>query len=151
MSVADTLNAITGAATALGVAVAAWQLWLNTRQSRVTFEDALTREYRDIAQHLPLQALLGEPLNETDLENSLHLFYRYIDLTNEQLFLRQRRRIGSYTWRNWRDGITMNMSLPVFQQAWSALSKKPVKRFSELGRAMDERFTKDPRQWSQTH
>lgn len=41
-----------------------WQLWLTRRQAVVAFEDGLAREYREIAQRLPVAALLGEKIED---------------------------------------------------------------------------------------
>jgi hypothetical protein len=55
----DTLTTISSFATAIGVLIAAWQLWRTHRQSITTFEDSLACEYRELAATLPIKALTG--------------------------------------------------------------------------------------------
>ncbi len=147
MNWADTIGLITSAVTAVGVLVAAWQLTLSKRQSRTQFEDNLAREYREIAHKFPVKALLGESLGEDEYAESFHLFYHYIDLTNEQIFLRQKNRVSKSTWENWRDGIKSNMSLPVLSQAWAEIKSKSPSRFEELRHLEEGNFKGDPRKW----
>ena len=128
----NTLTAISSLATAIGVFVAAWQLWLAHRQSITTFEDSLAREYRELAAKLPTKALLGEPLTEQEYREHFDEFYRYIDLSNEQAFLHQCGRIRSATWQFWRDGIASNLRRPAFRRAWSEVCSRAGSDFSEL-------------------
>ena len=60
----EIFTSIPHVATAIGVCLAAWQLWQAHRQSVTTFEDSFAREYRELAATLPTKALLGEPLSE---------------------------------------------------------------------------------------
>jgi hypothetical protein len=108
-------------ATAAGVVVAAWQLFLAKQQARSQFEDDLTTQYRHIVNKIPLEALLGQPLTDAQLVESLRFFYEYFDLSNEQAFLFKRGRIRSDTWGTWREGIEQHMARPAFRQAWLRL------------------------------
>jgi hypothetical protein len=128
----DLLTTISGVATAIGVLVAAWQLWLAHRQSATTFEDSLAREYRELAATLPTKALLGEELTEEEYRESFDEFYRYFDLSNEQAFLRQRKRIRKSTWKFWLDGIGANLRRPAFGRAWIEVCSRPTAEFFEL-------------------
>lgn len=62
---------IANIATAVGVLLAAWQLWLSRKQSITTFEDSFSREYRELAAKLPTKALLGQPLSEDKYKGTL--------------------------------------------------------------------------------
>lgn len=42
--------------------VAIYQVWRNTEQSKTTFEDSISKEYRDISQNIPYNALIGKSL-----------------------------------------------------------------------------------------
>ena len=94
-----------------------------------------------------MKALLGEQLDHDEYAKSFHLFYHYIDLTNEQIFLRQKGRVSKATWENWRDGVKSNMSLPALSQAWAEIKSKSPSRFEELRRLERDHFTGDPRKW----
>lgn len=75
-------------ATALAVLMAAWQLYRGTLQNRTNFEDELSREYRELARSIPVKVHLGEVLSPEEFEQAFPRLYQYIDLTNEQIFLR---------------------------------------------------------------
>lgn len=121
MTPAEYLAAAANVATAVGVLVAAWQLYLAKGQAESQFEDSLNAEYRTLLQQLPLNALLGRHLEATELSAHLAVFYRYFDLSNEQAFLAARGRVRPNTWANWRDGIEQNLARPGFRQAWCEL------------------------------
>jgi hypothetical protein len=121
--------------TASGVFVAASALGLSVRQARTSFEDGLAREYRQIAQELPVGALLGEPGDPPGSEafvETLDRFYRYVDLTNEQIFLRKRGRIRQSTWRDWAVGINGNLDRAQFKAAWAYIAERSPDDFDEL-------------------
>ncbi len=82
------LNTALAAITAAGIIVAAWQLIVTKRQAVTTFEDTIAREYRELANRLPTDALLGEELCEEKYKRAFDEFYHYFDLSNEQVFLR---------------------------------------------------------------
>ena len=128
----EIFTAIPHVATAIGVCLAAWQLWQAHRQSVTTFEDSFAREYRELAATLPTKALLGEPLSEDEHQQYFDEFYHYFDLCNEQVFLNQRRRITPATWKFWYDGIASNLRRPAFKRAWSEIAAKANDDFSEL-------------------
>lgn len=123
---------VSSVATPLGVAVAAWQLWLAQRQAKTSFEDSIVKEYRELAATLPTKALLGETLTDTEQDAALEEFYRYFDLCNHQIFLHERKRITARTWRFWRDGIESNMRRPAFQRAWADVCARANGDFAEL-------------------
>ena len=57
-------------------------------------------------------ALLRDALSEEDVNANLDDFYHCVDLSNEQVFLRQQGRIREATWVNWRAGIQTNLGRP---------------------------------------
>ena len=109
------LETIASIATAGGVVVAAWQLWKSRLQANTTFEDEFTREYREIVKGIPMAALVGQEVADEDYSNIRELVYNYIDLSNEQTFLRQLGRVRTNAWHYWREGMETNLkalSLP---------------------------------------
>ena len=80
------ITTVASVATAFGVLFAWWQIRLAKQQAITQFEDGLAREYRNIAQKIPVKALLGDEIEEKAYEKALDDFYHYIDLTNEQVF-----------------------------------------------------------------
>src|SRR5260221_14273042 len=109
----DYVQVVASLATALGIFIAGWQLYLTKRQAVTQFEDQLTAQYREIARRIPLRALLGEGIDEALYEKVLPEFYHYFDLSNEQAFLHEKGRITRRTWMNWREGIEQNLRRPV--------------------------------------
>jgi hypothetical protein len=134
-------------ATAIGVLMAWWQIRLAKQQATTQFEDTIAREYREIALRLPVKALLGEQLDDDQHNEELENFYHYIDLTNEEIFLRLQNRVGLQTWSNWRDGIRSNLSKPAFKTAWDEIKRRAPDNFSELRRLEKSDFKDDPREW----
>ncbi|OYY95072.1 MAG: hypothetical protein B7Y41_05855 [Hydrogenophilales bacterium 28-61-23] len=118
----EDLTPIANIATAVGVAVTAWQLRQSKQQSITTFEDAFAREYRELAAKLPTKALLGKPLTHKEYCDAFDEFYHYVDLCNTQVFHHQEGRISDKTWKYWRDGMETNLSRPAFERAWSEIA-----------------------------
>ena len=108
----------------------------------------MANQYRDIIKDIPVKALLGEELNPKEMDESLMSFYRYVDLTNEQICLRQQNRISEHTWENWRDGIKTLMTMPAFNDAWTKIQEKSITRFDELRRLEKNGFRDDPQDWA---
>jgi hypothetical protein len=128
----DFITASASVATALGVFLAAVQLWQATRQATTQFEDGLNSQYREIARRLPVAALLGETLSEDDYQSALPHFYHYFDLSNEQAFLHLKGRVRPSTWANWLEGIQQNLGRPSFDRAWREISQRAPDSFNEL-------------------
>lgn len=125
---------IGGVFTAVAAVAAAWQLWLMHRQSTTSFEDALAREYRELASTLPISALLGEAISDELHREKLDEFYRYFDLCNSQVFLHDRGRVSDATWAFWEEGIRSNMKRPAFARAWNDIASRAGEDFAELRR-----------------
>jgi len=147
MMTASNWTAVGPIATALAVLIAAWQLYRGTLQARTNFEDELSREYRDLARSIPVKAHLGEVLSPEEFEQTLQALYQYIDLTNEQIFLRMNGRISKATWINWQDGIKSNLKRPAFAKAWALIKKGAIGSFTELKKLEEREFSDDPRKW----
>jgi len=130
-----------------GVLFAGWQLFLTKRQAITSFEDSVSREFREIAQRIPVKALLGEALSAAELTEAPDEFYHYIDLSNEQVFLRLNGRVSKATWRNWADGISSLLRRPAFRAAWEEIKAKAPDSFEELRLLEAHEFQADPRTW----
>ena len=135
-------------ATAVGVLLAAWQLRRSAVQSRTDFEDRVSEEYRRISQRIPVDALLGNSLPPEQQRECLPVFYQYVDLTNEQVFLRMTRRISKQTWTNWRDGIRSHLQRPAFSTAWAEIKVRAHENFHELRLLEKSNFEGDPATWT---
>jgi len=120
-------------ATVVFVIVALWQIMLVRKQSTTTFEDNLSKQYRKIMESIPTDVWLGselKTLGEEKLDRCRDAMYRYIDLSNEQAFLHNKKRVCDETWTEWSDGIKSNMKLPAFQEVGPRL-RLSVQRVSQ--------------------
>jgi len=141
------LNTLAAVGSTVGIIIAARQLNITKKQAVTAFEDGITREYRELASRLPTGALLGEALTDEQHRESFDEFYHYFDLSNEQIFLRQRGRLSPATWDYWRDGISSNIRRPAFARAWAEISERSNGDFDELRRLIAADFKVDPKSW----
>jgi hypothetical protein len=148
VNIPNWITSIATAITALGVMLAWRQIAQAKEQAISTFEDALNAQYREIAQRLPIEALLGEPLEENARREFLKEFYSYIDFTNEEVFLRRRGRVSRETWNDWLEGIKWNLTRPAFAAAWTEIKQRSPESFNDLRRLEKESFCSDPAKWS---
>ncbi len=118
--------------TAVGVLAAVVQIRFNQRQARTTFEDSLAATYRQLIAELPVAVMLGKTLDPIDTEAALPTFYRYFDLCNEQVFLRETHRVSASTWAQWREGIATNVGRAAFLAAWRAIESDIPGEFREF-------------------
>lgn len=146
----ELLTAAASLATAIGVIVAAYQIRLTRQLSRTQFEDDLTKQFREIIRRIPIEALLGEELSEEAYDRTRDDFFRYIDLSNEQVFLRRNDRISARTWKLWCEGIKAFLSRPAFGRAWGEFKDKSPDTFKELRRLEREDFKIDPYEWGKS-
>jgi hypothetical protein len=145
---ASVISAFATCVAAVGVWYARRQLQTSREISQLQFEDSLAKEYRDLANHIPPKALLGSELSDDEYTKAFDDIFHYIDLSNEQVYLRVRNRIGKDVWENWRDGIKTNLSLPAFGRAWNEIKEKSGS-FQELRRLEKEEFKLDPCEWNE--
>jgi hypothetical protein len=118
-----TIGAIGAVATAIAVFIAIAELRAAKDNARTAFEDDLSREYRSIIGQLPAEAFYAEGDAFTPDDEARRAFYRYIDLSNEQLFLARNRRVSPKTAEQWMDGIRGNLEkLPAFKSAWGNIA-----------------------------
>ncbi|HYD02141.1 MAG TPA: hypothetical protein VEB22_13020 [Phycisphaerales bacterium] len=128
----QTIASLTGIATSTSMIIAYRQLKLATRNSQLTFEDALAREYRQIGSRVPLRAVLGEDLSDAAIEAALPEFFWYFDLSNQQVFLRRNDRVSDLAWGVWAEGIRANMARPAFAKAWRTIAEAQPSLFADL-------------------
>jgi len=147
VNIKDFVDIAAKLAAAGGIFVAAWQLWRTKQQARTSFEDQLVREYRQLARKIPVAALLDQELQKDEFLEVRELIYNYIDLTNEQVFLRQIGRVSKETWQYWLDGIKSNFSRQIFDRVWTEVKAEVPESFQELRRLEKEAFASDPKRW----
>ena len=131
----------------IGVVVALIQIWRNAEQSKTTFEDSLTKEYREIIRKMPYKAFVSEILNSEEENEAFNEIFNYMDLCNEQIFLRMSRRVRKKTWLNWQEGMKTNFFLPIFDTASKKVFDKMVNNFNELRKVKKLKYNTDPKKW----
>jgi hypothetical protein len=143
----DEVAAIGSIATAAAVIVAVVELWLNRRQAKSAFEGQLVDQYRQIVAGVPVKALLGGELDDDEFDHALPHLFRYIDLCNEQVFLRNEGRIRPKTWDEWEPGLVANFKRPVFRRAWGYVNDEVRENghddFSQLRKLLREKGLAD--------
>jgi hypothetical protein len=133
--------------TTLAVLIAAWQVRRGRQQAITDFEDDLSREYRELARAIPVSVHLGVEVTNEEFNAIFSRLYQYIDLSNQQVFLRMSGRINENTWQQWADGIRSTMRQPAFSRAWTEVSSKAPNRFTELRLLEKSNYQEDPRDW----
>ena len=145
------ISALAAVVSAAGVFLVRSQLQSTKSIAQLQFEDALEKEYRDLAARIPTGALIGGELSSRQYRAAFDEFFRYFDLSKKQVMLRKQGRIGDSTWKNWRSGIQFNLSLPGFKKAWTDVKEKTCLQksefFSELRKLEEENFQFDPKSW----
>jgi len=138
---------ISNVVTACGVLLAAWSLWMARSLSQSSFEDGLAKEYRELVRDIPVDVLLGREVEPEKAIKVRELVFNYLDLTNEQAYLRCKGRIRKSTWYEWAEGARFNLSLPMFHAVWEEVKQEAPDMFTELRRLEAENFEVDPRCW----
>jgi hypothetical protein len=103
---------------ALGLIFSRKQLKLAEKQLKQSFEERFNAEYRSILKDLPYQAFMGTTFEIEKYEEYLPAFFRYFDLSNEECFLNNNKKIEPDTWAEWRSGIIWNFKFEAFRKAW---------------------------------
>lgn len=111
-----------------GVFLAYLQVRAAKQYAQTSFEDELSREYRSIVGQLPSSAFYLDSDIELD-DETRRAFYRYFDLSNEQLFLVRQGRVSESIAEQWRDGIQGNLALPKFRAGWEEIATKVPANF----------------------
>jgi hypothetical protein len=134
-AVLNVVQAGASVATVIAVFFVWQQITLARKQATTTFEDSLSEQYRKIMESIPTDIWLGSELKALDdgqRSRCRDAIYRYIDLSNEQAFLHDKKRITDDTWTQWRDGIKYNLRLPAFEEVWIEVKEKCPASFKEL-------------------
>src|SRR3989304_7289824 len=138
------LNTIASIATAVGVIIAAWQLWESRQLAQTTFEDSLDKQYRSLVMQIPVDVLIGKPVLDEKKQEVREIIYNYLDLCNEQAYLRKKKRIRKARWNDWSEGIRDNISKPAFKEVWEEIKREAPSTFSSLMQLEKNGFDCDP-------
>jgi len=137
-------DSIASIATAIGVGIAAWQIWESRKLNSAAFEDSFDQQYRELSYAIPVDALLGKQLDKAQENEAREAVYNYLDLCNEQVYQRAKKRVSKERWREWVLGIELNLSRPFFKQVWSEVKQSTPGFFSFLEALEKGAFKIDP-------
>lgn len=140
-------DTVASLATAVGVGIAAWQIWETKKLAGAAFEDSFDKQYRELSFSIPVNALLGKPLADEEKSRARESVYNYLDLCNEQIFQRTKNRISEDRWDEWALGIKDNIVRPFINEVWQEVKKSAPGSFSFLERLESEKFESDPTEW----
>jgi len=141
------LNLIVSLATMFGVLIAAIQLRASSKIAQAQFEDSIDQQYRDLARGIPVDALIGKSVLDSQKDMTRELIYNYLDLSNEQIFLRKKKRVKKDTWADWCAGMEANLSKPEFEKVWLEIKTHSPKTFTFLEKLENDSFKGDPAKW----
>lgn len=140
-------ESLSSIATAVGVVIAAWQIWEGRQLSAAKFEDSFDQQYRSLSYDIPVDALIGKSIKEDEEKKARESVYNYLDLCNEQIFQRHKKRISKDRWHEWKTGIKQNLDRVFFKKTWSEIKKEAGGTFSYLERLETEQYKIDPVKW----
>lgn len=141
----ESITSITASiATAIGVGIAAWQIRESRKLSSASFEDSFDQQYRELSYKIPVDALLGKNLDEAKEADAREAAYNYLDLCNEQVYQRSKKRVSSERWHEWASGIEHNLSRPFFRKVWEEVKQSSPGLFSFLEELEKHEFKVDP-------
>jgi len=138
-------SAVGSIATAIGVLFGAWQIRLSKKQAQAEFEDHLDQQYRTLSMELPVDVLIGKEPKVGEEERVRELVYNYLDLSNEQVYLRAKGRITRLTWEIWCSGMQAHLERPAFNRVFVEISG--ACGFSYLRRLVSSDYKSDPVNW----
>ena len=138
------LDTIASIVTAVGVGIAAWQIWESRKLAQTSFEDSLDQQYRSLVMQIPVDALLGRSIPSPKKQEVREIIYNYLDLCNEQAYLRKKKRVTKSRWKEWNEGIRDNIKKPAFKEIWEEVKKEAPTTFSSLTELENSGFTCDP-------
>ncbi|MEQ1922256.1 MAG: hypothetical protein ABL952_07080 [Pyrinomonadaceae bacterium] len=147
MNAFEIITLLSSLATTVGVFFAWYQIRRTGDLHRIQFEDSLSREYRELIQKIPVKALLGKELSDQEFTDARPFLFHYLNLTNDQIFLRSKNRVSAETWNDWSTGIKVNMALPAVARMWSEV-EIDSKNFLELRQLIKNGYEGDPQLWT---
>lgn len=140
-------STLTSLATVAWIFIAAWELNQSRLLAKSTFEDSFDEKYRQLAFDIPVDALLSKKVSRAKREIARESVYNYFDLSNEQTYLRTKKRVSYNRWKEWSTWIQQNLKRPFFQEILKEVEADSYETFSYLERLIAEDFKNDPAKW----
>ena len=96
---------------------------------------------------IPVNALIGKSVADESKQAVREQIYNYLDLCNEQVYLRKKKRICYSRWVDWCAGVKENLEKPAFREVWEEIKKESPQTFSFLTQLEVQSFKCDPAKW----
>ncbi|MGF1719670.1 hypothetical protein L4D20_06435 [Vibrio kyushuensis] len=141
--ISDVATAIAAVIAAISLGVSAFQTRLSRRIAETAFEDSIDQQYRELAKEIPVDVLIDRCTEVNS--DTREVIFNYLDLCNQQVYLRAKGRISDDRWVDWCDGIQENLVKSAFLSVWTEVQDKAS--FSYLNRLENESFKSDPLRW----
>jgi hypothetical protein len=123
----EEINFISGIATSLGVILILLQLGQTSKIEKTRFENEMVMRYIRIINLITFEIMYldeSEKYFDEEVKRKLDEFYKYFDLTNQELYLITNDEIRKKTAEEWIKGIKELMGLASFSKAWELIVKK---------------------------
>lgn len=118
------LGDLASLATAIGLAIAIWQLRQQQLLARAQFEESLVSRYWDILDRLTVEARLGR--GQAFSEDDRRAAHSYFKLADEEIYLAtKQKKIRPGTWATWQEGISSTMRREPFAGEWLRVCQDP--------------------------
>lgn len=144
------VSMIASVATTVGIFLALLQLRQNRKLKETEFSDSLDREYRNIIKKFPYQVLAGLRVSDRTQSHLMDDYYRYFDFCNSEISMRKEGRLSRSAWENIRQGISYDISRPMFSEALAKVVGDNEEIFEELRTLSRLDFKGDPRKWNRS-
>lgn len=141
--ISDIATAIAAVIAAISLGVSAFQTRLSRRIAETAFEDSIDQQYRELAKEIPVDVLIDSCTQVCT--RTREVIFNYLDLCNQQVYLRAKGRISADRWADWCEGIQENLGKRAILSVWSEVRDKAS--FSYLHRLECEHFKVDPLRW----
>ncbi len=149
MNWVEIITLLSSLATTVGVFFAWYQIRRAGDLHRTQFEDSLSKEYRELIPKIPIKVFIGKDLTPDEYDAAKPVLFHYLNLTNDQIFLRSKKRISEAVWNDWRDGIEHNLkNIKAIRELWGEI-KENSKNFYELRKLEENEFVGDPAEWDE--
>ena len=118
-------DAVTAAATIIGLGFVATQLYFLLKQLRLQQYIEYTKRYQEIALNFPesineASFLFGD-LTKNERDKTMRYMRAYFDLCFEEWHLNNEKLVDRKFWDIWKGGMEFAFSKPSFQQAWEII------------------------------
>lgn len=127
------------------------ELYKNLQMRKTEFEDHIYTQFLDLSFAIPVDAMLGEEVDEERTSSMREALFNYMHLSDHVAFLRNKGRIRAESWVDFCGLIERDLGNPDFTSVWGEIVAKRPGHFKFLSKLIDTNFKQDPYKWSITN